>query len=187
MAGALRNLLLVLESDAEEHDGATRRAEDTSDFLSGSARREEKSRKKVSFDDVAGQENAKREVSELVDFLKSPDRYRNLGAEPPHGVLMMGPPGTGKTLLRSSPGRRGRCTPSSTSRHPSSSRCSWGVGASRVRHMFDEAKKRAPSIIFIDELDAVGPRARGGFWRRARRTRADPESNPVRDGRLRRT
>jgi cell division protease FtsH len=72
---------------------------DFGEFLSGSARREEKDAPRVTFDDVAGQEAAKREVSELVDFLRDPERYRRLGAEPPHGVLLMGPPGTGKTLL----------------------------------------------------------------------------------------
>ena len=135
---------------------------DASDFLSGAATREEKGAKKVGFKDVAGQENAKREVSELVDFLRDPDRYRKLGAEPPRGVLLMGPPGTGKTLLaRALAGEAG--VPFF---HISASEfieMFVGVGASRVRKMFDEAKKRAPSIIFIDELDSVG-RVRGaGF------------------------
>ena len=70
-----------------------------SDFLSGSAKKETKTPRRVTFDDVAGQDAAKREVSELVDFLKDPERYRLLGAEAPRGVLLMGPPGTGKTLL----------------------------------------------------------------------------------------
>ena len=135
---------------------------DVGDFLSGSARREEKRRKKVGFDDVAGQDNAKREVTELVDFLKAPERYRRMGAEPPHGVLLMGPPGTGKTLLA----RALADEAGVPFFHISASEfieMFVGVGASRVRHMFDEAKKRAPSIIFIDELDAVG-RVRGaGF------------------------
>ena len=135
---------------------------DVGDFLTGSATREEKGAKKVTFDDVAGQDNAKREVAELVDFLRSPESYRKMGAEPPHGVLMMGPPGTGKTLLaRALAGEAG--VPFF---HISASEfieMFVGVGASRVRHMFEEAKKRAPSIIFIDELDAVG-RVRGaGF------------------------
>ncbi len=132
---------------------------DIPDFLAGSATKEEKRSKKVTFDDVAGQDNAKREVSELVDFLKDPARYTRLGAEPPRGVLLMGPPGTGKTLLaRALAGEAG--VPFF---HISASEfieMFVGVGASRVRKMFEEAKKRAPSIIFIDELDSVG-RVRG--------------------------
>jgi len=129
------------------------------DFLSGTAKAVKGAREQITFDDVAGQDNAKREVSELVDFLRAPDRYTRLGAEPPHGVLLMGPPGTGKTLLaRALAGEAG--VPFF---HISASEfieMFVGVGASRVRKMFDEAKKRAPSIIFIDELDAVG-RVRG--------------------------
>jgi cell division protease FtsH len=129
------------------------------DFLSGSVKKEKKRAEKVTFADVAGQENAKREVAELVEFLKEPDKYRNLGAEPPHGILLVGPPGTGKTLpARALAGEAG--VPFF---HISASEfieVFVGVGASRVRKMFEEAKRRAPSIIFIDELDAVG-RMRG--------------------------
>jgi cell division protease FtsH len=132
---------------------------DFGDFLTGSAKKEIKGAPKITFDDVAGQDNAKREVSEMVDFLRDPDRYRSLGAEPPRGVLLMGPPGTGKTLLaRALAGEAG--VPFF---HISASEfieMFVGVGASRVRKMFEEAKKRAPSIIFIDELDSIG-RVRG--------------------------
>ena len=132
---------------------------DIQDFLSGAVKKEEKRAEKVTFADVAGQENAKREVAELVEFLRNPDKYRRLGAEPPHGILLVGPPGTGKTLLaRALAGEAG--VPFF---HISASEfieVFVGVGASRVRKMFEEAKKRAPSIIFIDELDAVG-RVRG--------------------------
>ena len=132
---------------------------DFGEFLTGSAKKEIKGAPKITFDDVAGQDNAKREVSEMVDFLRDPKRYRSLGAEPPRGVLLMGPPGTGKTLLaRALAGEAG--VPFF---HISASEfieMFVGVGASRVRKMFDEAKKRAPSIIFIDELDSVG-RVRG--------------------------
>jgi cell division protease FtsH len=132
---------------------------DFGEFLAGSARREEKGEPKVTFDDVAGQDNAKREVAELVDFLRDPERYRRMGAEPPRGVLLMGPPGTGKTLLaRALAGEAGV-----QFFHISASEfieMFVGVGASRVRKMFEEAKRRAPSIIFIDELDSVG-RVRG--------------------------
>jgi cell division protease FtsH len=131
----------------------------SSDFLVGSAKKEEKAGRLVTFDDVAGQESAKQEVAELVDFLKHPEVYENLGAEPPHGVLLVGPPGTGKTLLaRALAGEAGvNFFNISASEFIE---MFVGVGASRVRKMFDEAKKRAPSIIFIDELDAVG-RVRG--------------------------
>jgi cell division protease FtsH len=132
---------------------------DPSDFLAGSASREVKRKQRVTFADVAGQENAKREVAELVDFLRNPERYQRLGAEPPRGVLLMGPPGTGKTLLaRALAGEA-----DVNFYHTSASEfieMFVGVGASRVRKMFEEAKKRAPAIIFIDELDAVG-RVRG--------------------------
>lgn len=135
---------------------------DVTDFLKGSSAKEEKAGTKITFDDVAGQDNAKREVAELVDFLREPERYRRLGAEPPRGVLLMGPPGTGKTLLaRALAGEAG--VPFF---HISASEfieMFVGVGASRVRRMFDEAKKRAPCIIFIDELDSVG-RMRGAGY-----------------------
>jgi cell division protease FtsH len=130
-----------------------------SDFLSGAVRKEEKRAQKVTFADVAGQDDAKREVAELVEFLKAPDKYRKLGAEPPHGILLVGPPGTGKTLLaRALAGEAG--VPFF---HISASEfieVFVGVGASRVRKMFEEAKRRAPSIVFIDELDSIG-RVRG--------------------------
>ena len=113
----------------------------------------------VSFDDVAGQENAKREVQELVDFLKNPEQFRKLGAEVPRGVLLMGAPGTGKTLLaRALAGEAG--VPFFSISGSEFIEVFVGVGASRVRNLFDEAKKNAPSIIFVDELDSVG-RTRG--------------------------
>lgn len=113
----------------------------------------------VTFDDMAGQETAKREVTELVEFLKHPAQFRALGAEMPRGVLLMGPPGTGKTLMaRALAGEAGV-------RFYSISGSEFievfvGVGASRVRHLFEEAKKNSPAIIFIDELDSIG-RTRG--------------------------
>ena len=128
-------------------------------FLAGSSREQEKDRPKVTFDDVAGQESAKQEVEELVTFLKHPEQFRKLGAESPHGVLLIGPPGTGKTLLaRALAGEAG--VPFFDISASEFIEVFVGVGASRVRKMFEEAKKRAPSIIFIDELDAVG-RMRG--------------------------
>jgi cell division protease FtsH len=137
---------------------------DVGDFLEGSAAREEKpgARPKITFDDVAGQENAKKDVAELVDMLKNPARYKTLGAEIPHGVLLVGPPGTGKTLLaRALAGEAG--VPFFSISASEFIEMFVGVGASRVRKMFEEAKKRAPSIIFIDELDAVGRMRGAGF------------------------
>jgi cell division protease FtsH len=113
----------------------------------------------VRFTDVAGQENAKREVTELVDFLREPERFRRVGAEVPRGVLLMGPPGTGKTLLaRALAGEAGVAFLAISASE--FIEVFVGVGASRVRQLFELAKKNAPSILFIDELDSVG-RTRG--------------------------
>jgi cell division protease FtsH len=113
----------------------------------------------VKFDDVAGQENAKREVAELVDYLRDPAQFRKLGAEVPHGVLLMGPPGTGKTLLaRALAGEAG--VPFFSITGSEFIEVFVGVGASRVRKLFESAKQAAPAIVFIDELDSVG-RTRG--------------------------
>jgi len=114
---------------------------------------------KVRFADVAGQETAKREVRELVDYLKHPETFRRLGAEVPKGVLLMGPPGTGKTLLaKALAGEAG--VPFFSMSASEFIEVFVGVGAARVRNLFEQAKKNAPSIIFIDEIDAVG-RTRG--------------------------
>ncbi len=113
----------------------------------------------VSFDDVAGQENAKREVTELVEFLKHPEDFQKLGAEAPRGVLLMGAPGTGKTLLaRALAGEAG--VPFFSISGSEFIEVFVGVGAARVRNLFEAAKKNAPSIVFVDELDSVG-RTRG--------------------------
>jgi len=119
-------------------------------------------KKKVTFADVAGQEEAKKELSEIVDFLKNPKKYREIGAKIPGGVLLVGSPGTGKTLLARAVAGEANVS----FLHISGSdfvEMFVGVGASRVRDLFEQGRKRAPAIIFIDELDAVG-RARGaGF------------------------
>ncbi len=115
---------------------------------------------KVSFADVAGVEEAKEDVVEIVDFLKAPAKYELVGGKIPHGVLLVGPPGTGKTLLaRAIAGEAG--VPFFSISGSDFVEMFVGVGASRVRDMFEQAKKRAPCIIFIDEIDAVG-RQRGG-------------------------
>jgi cell division protease FtsH len=114
------------------------------------------------FSDVAGYEGAKQEISEVVDFLKNPQRYAKAGAMGPRGVLMVGPPGTGKTLLaRAVAGEAG--VPFLAITGSGFVELFVGVGASRVRDLFNDAKKRAPSIIFIDEVDAIGQRRGAGF------------------------
>ncbi|WKY49264.1 ATP-dependent zinc metalloprotease FtsH [Eubacteriaceae bacterium ES3] len=110
---------------------------------------------KVTFKNVAGADEEKEELEEIVDFLKSPDRYRKLGARIPKGVLLVGPPGTGKTLLaRAVAGEA--AVPFFTISGSDFVEMFVGVGASRVRDLFETAKKNAPCILFIDEIDAVG-------------------------------
>jgi cell division protease FtsH len=124
------------------------------------ARRVEASEQTVTFEDVAGIEEAEQELVEVVDFLRNPDRYRKLGARIPRGVLLTGPPGTGKTLLaRAVAGEAG--VPFFSNSASEFIEAIVGVGASRVRDLFEQAKQAAPAIVFIDELDAVG-RSRGG-------------------------
>ncbi|OHD82448.1 MAG: cell division protein FtsH [Sulfuricurvum sp. RIFCSPHIGHO2_02_FULL_43_9] len=118
---------------------------------------------KTKFDDVAGAQEAKEEVLEIVDFLKSPDRYVELGAKIPKGVLLVGSPGTGKTLLAKAVAGEAEVPFFSVS-GSSFIEMFVGVGAARVRDLFEQAKKDAPSIIFIDEIDAIGKsRAAGGM------------------------
>src|SRR5690606_8299954 len=114
---------------------------------------------KTTFADVAGCDEAKEEVSELVEYLRDPTKFQNLGGKIPKGVLMVGPPGTGKTLLAKAIAGEARVPFFSI---PGSDFVEMfvGVGASRVRDMFEQAKKASPCIIFIDEIDAVG-RQRG--------------------------
>ena len=113
----------------------------------------------VTFIDVAGQEEAKQELSEVVEFLKYPEKFAALGARIPHGVLLVGPPGTGKTLLaRAVSGEAG--VPFFHISGSEFVEMFVGVGASRVRDLFDQAKRNAPAIVFVDEIDAVG-RQRG--------------------------
>jgi cell division protease FtsH len=126
------------------------------------ARRVEGSEQQVTFDDVAGIDEAKQELTEIVGFLKDPDRYRKLGARIPRGVLLSGLPGTGKTLLaRAVAGEAS--VPFFSISASEFIEAIVGVGASRVRDLFTQAKQTAPAIVFIDELDAIGrSRAAGG-------------------------
>ena len=117
-------------------------------------------RPQTRFNDVAGYEGAKAEIAEVVDFLRHPDRYRRAGATPPRGVLMVGPPGTGKTLLARAVAGEAE-VPFFSVAGSSFVELFVGVGAARVRDLFSEARKRAPAIIFIDELDAIGQRRAG--------------------------
>ncbi len=129
------------------------------DFGKSRAKLFEKGQSNVTFDDVAGLEEVKVEVKEVVDFLKNPSRYTRLGAKIPKGVLLVGPPGTGKTLLaRAVAGEAS--VPFYSISGSEFVEMFVGVGASRVRDLFQKAKQNSPSIIFIDEIDAIG-RSRG--------------------------
>ena len=119
---------------------------------------------KVTFDDVAGVEESKAELAEIVEFLKTPKRFTEIGAQIPKGALLVGPPGTGKTLLaKAVAGEAG--VPFFSISGSEFVELFVGTGAARVRDLFEQAKKQAPCIIFIDELDAIGKsRASGGFY-----------------------
>jgi cell division protease FtsH len=129
------------------------------DFGKSRAKRFRRSDSQLTFDDVAGLENAKRDMREIVGYLKDPERYRKLGAKIPKGILLMGPPGTGKTLMAKAVAGEAN-VPFFSISGSEFIEMFVGVGASRVRDMFASARKEAPSIIFIDEIDSVG-RARG--------------------------
>jgi cell division protease FtsH len=130
-----------------------------SSYIKSPARRYERTKMRVTFDDVADMENAKSELQEIVDFLRSPEKFQRLGAQVPKGVLLVGPPGTGKTLLaRAVAGEAG--VPFFSISGSEFIQMFVGVGASRVRDMFKTAKENAPCLLFIDEIDAVG-RMRG--------------------------
>jgi len=128
-------------------------------FGKSKARMLEQDQNKVTFADVAGCDEAKEEVEEMVDFLRDPSKYQKLGGKVPRGALMVGPPGTGKTLLARAIAGEAK-VPFFTISGSDFVEMFVGVGASRVRDMFEQAKKHAPCIIFIDEIDAVG-RSRG--------------------------
>jgi cell division protease FtsH len=129
------------------------------DFMKSTAKKYEKQKISITFDDVAGVENAKIELYEVVDFLKNPEKYEKIGAKIPRGILLMGAPGTGKTLLAKAIAGEAE-VPFFSISGSEFVEMFVGVGASRVRDLFKNAKKEAPAIIFIDEIDSVG-RARG--------------------------
>ncbi len=128
-------------------------------FVKSPAKRHDKSKQRTTFDEVAGLENAKAELQEIVEFLKTPEKFQRLGGRIPKGVLLVGPPGSGKTLLaRAVAGEAG--VPFYSISGSEFIQMFVGVGASRVRDMFKTAKDNSPCILFIDEIDAVG-RIRG--------------------------
>src|SRR5690554_5111735 len=123
------------------------------------ARLVEPQQSKVTLEDVAGSENAKRDIFEVIEFLREPERFKALGARMPRGILMMGPPGTGKTLMaKAVAGEAG--VPFFSISGSEFIEMFVGVGASRVRDLFRQAKEKAPSVVFIDEIDSIG-RTRG--------------------------
>jgi cell division protease FtsH len=128
-------------------------------YIRSPARRYEKGKTRITFDDVAGMEAAKRESQEVVDFLRNPDKFTRLGAQVPKGILLVGPPGTGKTLLAKAVAGEAN-VPFFNINGSEFIQMFVGVGASRVRDLFKTAKENAPCVIFIDEIDAVG-RMRG--------------------------
>ena len=124
-------------------------------FSKSGARRYDADDKSVTFNDVAGLEGVKHELQEVVEFLKNPEKFQRLGARVPKGILLMGPPGTGKTLLaRAVAGEAG--VPFFSINGSEFIQMFVGVGAGRVRDLFNTAKENAPAILFIDEIDAVG-------------------------------
>ena len=139
--------------------GAGPGGDKTMNFGKARIKRADDEKRKTTFADVAGADEEKEEMAELVQFLKDPKKFNELGARIPKGVLLVGPPGTGKTLLaRAVAGEAG--VPFFSISGSDFVEMFVGVGASRVRDLFDQAKKNAPAIVFIDEIDAVG-RQRG--------------------------
>ena len=124
-------------------------------FAKSRAKRFVQTKNRVTFDDVAGCEEPKEELREVIEFLKNPQRFSKLGGRIPHGVLLLGPPGTGKTLLAKAVAGEAN-VPFFSISGSDFVEMFVGVGASRVRDLFDEAKRNAPCIIFIDEIDAIG-------------------------------
>ena len=147
-------LWLMMRRARDQFDGGI-----LGSFVKSPAKRHDKSKQRTTFDEVAGLENAKAELQEIVEFLKTPEKFQRLGGRIPKGVLLVGPPGSGKTLLaRAVAGEAG--VPFYSISGSEFIQMFVGVGASRVRDMFKTAKDNSPCILFIDEIDAVG-RIRG--------------------------
>ena len=155
-------LVVVLLLFVGRQSSSSGAPDQTLSFLKSRAQRIVGNRPRVRYDDVAGADEAKEELAEVVEFLKSPARFAALGARVPRGVLLVGPPGTGKTLLaRAVAGEAG--VPFFSISGSEFVEMFVGVGASRVRDLFDQAKRNAPCIVFIDEIDAVGRQRGIGF------------------------
>ena len=137
----------------------------------------------VTFADVAGADEEKEELKEIVDFMRAPQRFNAIGARIPKGVLLVGPPGTGKTLLAKAVAGEAK-VPFFSISGSDFVEMFVGVGASRVRDLFQTAKRATPAVVFIDEIDAVGRHRGAGYGRRARRARADAQPAARRDGRV---
>jgi cell division protease FtsH len=133
---------------------AKRKSTQGAEFVSGEA-------VSVRFDDVAGIDEAKAELKEVVSFLKNPEQFKKIGVKPPRGVMLYGPPGNGKTMLAKAVAGEAGCSFIATS-GSSFVEMYVGVGAARVRSLFAQARKNAPCVVFIDEIDAVGGKRRGG-------------------------
>ena len=141
----------------------TKGAQDIFSFGRSKAKIFAKGKQNISFADVAGVDEAKKELVEVVDFLKNPEKYRKIGARTPKGVLLFGPSGVGKTLLAKAVAGEAN-VPFFSMAGSEFMEMLVGIGASRVRDLFAQAKAQAPSIIFIDEIDAIGrQRGRSGF------------------------
>ena len=152
-------IYLMMRRARDQFDGGI-----LGNFVKSQAKRHDKSKQRTTFEEVAGLENAKAELQEIVEFLKSPEKFQRLGGRIPKGVLLNGPPGTGKTLLaRAVAGEAG--VPFFSIAGSEFIQMFVGVGASRVRDMFKTAKENSPCILFVDEIDAVG-RVRGRGARR---------------------
>ena len=142
---------------------------------------------KTTFSDVAGVDEAKEELREIVEFLKNPKKYQRLGGRIPKGVLLLGPPGCGKTLLARAVAGEAN-VPFFFMSGSEFVEMFVGLGAARVRELFQQAKEKAPALVFLDEIDTIGKGragAMGAGLGAARRARADPQPAPGRDGRVR--
>ena len=152
--GLVLLVFLMMRRARDQFDGGI-----LGNFVKNPAKRHDKSKQRTTFEEVAGLENAKSELQEIVEFLKSPEKFQRLGGRIPKGVLLNGPPGTGKTLLaRAVAGEAG--VPVFSISGSEVIQMFVGVGASRVRDMFKTARENSPCILFVDEIDAVG-RVRG--------------------------
>ena len=136
----------------------------------------------IKFDDVAGEDEAKENLSEIVNYLHDPSKYRDIGASMPKGILLVGPPGTGKTMLAKAVAGEAN-VPFFSISGSEFVEMFVGMGASKVRDLFKQAKEKAPCIVFIDEIDAIGKKRDGGKFGGRARTDAQPAAD--RDGRLR--